>query len=46
MENPKRIAASIRYAMQRTANPAGRIEIAMPSGVSAATNVSIGALKP
>jgi hypothetical protein len=41
MSIPKRIPASIRNAVHLTAKPAGRIEIAIPSGVSAVMIVSI-----
>lgn len=40
-----RMIASIKNATQRTGKPAGRITIAIPSGVSAVTIVSIGAFK-
>ena len=41
-----RIRTSTRKAVARTANPAGRIGIEMPSGVSAVTIVSIAEVKP
>jgi hypothetical protein len=46
IRKPNRIAASIKKAVARTANPAGRIEIAIPSGVSAVRMVSIAEFKP